>query len=378
MTGEHEGEINPEDASTRHPKQPVSASSEAAYERLTGYGFARRYVGGKIVADVGWEEIGHGTRLLAETAESVAGLTNSPQAVERASAVYPAPNATYRRVSLSELPYSEGYFDAVVAFGVVENLEHPEDLVREAKRVLKKDGVLVVSTVDKQTNANDPDRGGIDGRRGMYVLEFRELLERYFGRVRIYRQGAVAGGIVFPASEELTGAPVESARFSLTEPDLGAVPPTTLSVVAVCGDAEALEGHEEQPYLLLDRDRSVFDENEERAEDVELMRDEIRQMQDTEVQAFLEAVKVQQNLSRHLFIAVRRYPLHALNIIYAIRRKGARGLIRGASRRLSNLRSRNITRGDVPAAGEKGARGESRRLSGLNRRPRAGNEERVD
>jgi hypothetical protein len=171
---------------------------------------------------------------------------------------------------------------------------------------------------------------------------------------------------------------VESARFSLTEPDLGAVPPTTLSVVAVCGDAEALEGHEEQPYLLLDRDRSVFDENEERAEDVELMRDEIRQMQDTEVQAFLEAVKVQQNLSRHLFIAVRRYPLHALNIIYAIRRKGARGLIRGASRRLSNLRSRNITRGDVPAAGEKGARGESRRLSGLNRRPRAGNEERVD
>src|SRR5215217_1367573 len=270
MTGKYETEINFENNVTQHPEQPIPPSSESAYDRLTGYGFARRYVRGKIVINIGRKEVGYGSRLLAETADTVTGLSNLPEAVDLASAVYSVSNVSYRRASLPELPLSEDYFDVVVALGITENLEHPEDLVREAKRVLKQDGILLVSALDKQTNTNERNRGGIGGRREMYVHEFRELLERHFGQVHIYRQGAVAGGFIFPASEEVSSAPLESARFSLTNPDLGVEPPTTLSVIAVCSDAEAL-GQEEQPYLLLDRDRRVFDECEERAEDVELM-----------------------------------------------------------------------------------------------------------
>ena len=323
----------------RRPEQPVPVSSEAAYDRLTCYGFARRYVGGKVVADIGRGEVGYGMHLLAETAESVVGLIDLPETADLASAVYSAPNVSYRRVHLTKLPYSEGYFDVVVAFGVVENLEYPEDLVREVRRVLKQDGVLVISARDKQTDANERNRRGIDGRRQMYVPEFRELLERHFEHVRIYRQGAVAGGFVFPTSEEVTSAPVESARFSLTDPTLGAEPPTTRSVIAVCGDAKAL-GQEEQPYLLLDRDRRVFDECEERAEDVELMRSEIRQMQETEVQAFRDALK----LHRSMAYVINRYVTHlrALiraierRIIRAIKRRGLRGVVRVVFRRLSS------------------------------------------
>src|SRR5215204_2384610 len=310
MTSRYETEINLENP-PRHPKQPAPASSEAAYDRLSGYGFARRYVKGKIVADVGWEEIGYGSRLLAETAESVVGLTNSPEAADQASAAYSAPNVSYQRVNLPELPYSETYFDTVVAFGVVEDLAHPEDLVREAKRVLKKDGVLVISALDKQTQLEGGAHGGSDGpRREMYVPEFRELLERHFGLVHVYRLGAVAGGYVFPVSDKVVTAPVKSARFSLTNPDLGAEPPRTHSVIAVCTDAEEPQ-QEEEAYLLLDRDRRVFDECEERAEDVELMQSEIRQMQETEVQAFLDALRVQQSL----YYILKRYPIHLRNII---------------------------------------------------------------
>ena len=315
MTSSHRTETNLENKPTRHPTQSPSTSAEATYDRLTGYGFARRYAAGKIVANLGWEEIGYGSHLLAETAESVAGLTNSPEAVDLASAAYPAQNVSYQRVDLPELPYSETHFDTMVTFGVVENLAHPEDLVREAKRVLKQDGVLVISALDKQTQLNGDGHGGIDDRlRAMYVPEFRELLERHFGRVHIYRQGAVAGGFVFPVSDEVTTAPVQSARFSLNSPDLGAEPPRTRSVIAVCTDAEGL-GQEEQAYLLLDRERRVFDECEERAEDVELMQSEIRRMQETEVQAFLDALRVQQSL----YYVLKRYPIHLRNIIRHIR-----------------------------------------------------------
>ena len=315
MTSRYEAETNLENEPARHRIQSPFTSSEAAYERLTGYGFAQRYAAGKIVANLGWEEIGYGSHLLAETAESVAGLTNSPETVDLASAAYPAQNVSYKSVDLPELPYSEAYFDTVVTFGVVENLAHPEDLVREAKRVLKQDGVLVISALDKQTQLNGDGHGGIDGRRrAMYAPEFRELLERHFGRVHIYRQGAVAGGFVFPVSDKVTTAPVQSARFSLNSPDLGAGPPRTRSVIAVCTDAEGL-GQEEQAYLLLDRDRRVFDECEERAEDVELMQSEIRRMQETEVQAFLDALRVQQSL----YYVLKRYPIHLRNIIRHIR-----------------------------------------------------------
>jgi hypothetical protein len=100
----------------------------------------------------------------------------------------------------------------------------------------------------------------------------------------------------------------------LTNPDLGAEPPRTRCIIAVCTDAEEPQ-QEEEAYLLLDRDRRVFDECEERAEDVELMQSEIRQMQETEVQAFLDALRVQQSL----YYILKRYPIHLRNIIHAIR-----------------------------------------------------------
>jgi SAM-dependent methyltransferase len=281
----------------RHLEQWGPAGAEAAYERLVGYGFARRYVGGKVVADMGWEEVGLGARLLAETAKSVVGLARSDEALELAAAAYPAPNVEYEKAEPSHLPYPDDHFDVVVAFGVAEKLENPDDLLREVDRVLKRGGVLIISATDKGAR---PGEG-----RGMYIPEFRELLERRFQGVRLYRIGAVSGGFVFPISGEISGTPVESARASVTGPCPGAEPPPTRSVMAVCGDEETLE-REEPPYLLLDRDRRIFDECEDRTEDVELLRDEIRRMQETEVQAFQDSLRLHMTEISHLRAQVRR------------------------------------------------------------------------
>jgi SAM-dependent methyltransferase len=289
---------------TRNLEQLISATSEAAYDRLVGYGFARRYVAGKVVADIGWEEVGFGSRLLAETAESVAGLTSSTEAVDLARITYRAPNAEYEKVDLPNLPYPESHFDVMVAFGALENLERPEDLVEEARRVLKQDGVLIISAHDKLALVEHYDPAGTGRRRGMYVAEFQELLEAHFGHVLVYRQGAVAGGFVFPAVGDVDGASVESTTLSLTNPYLSKEPPATRSIVAVCSNAEAVR--QEEPYLLLDRDRRVFDECEDRAEDVELLRGEIRQMQETEAQAFLDALRLRGTEIAHLRARVRR------------------------------------------------------------------------
>lgn len=319
MTSRHETETNLENESTHRARPTVPAGSEAAYDRLTGYAFARRYAGGKVVADIGWEEVGYGSSVLAETAESVAGLTGSPEAVALASAAYPAPNVDYRRVDLPSLPFPEDHFDVVVALGVIENLENPEGLVSEARRVLKRGGVLVISVPDKLARAGE--------RRGMYVPELRGMLERHFERAHFYRQGVVAGGVVFPDTSQEAETVVEMARPSLPRPRFGMrQPPATRSVVAVCGDLEtALQ--EEQPYLLLDRDRSVFDEREELAEHVGLLQAEIRQMQETEVQAFRDTIELRKSLAaevgRYVF-HLRNYRIHLRNIAVGVSAKADR------------------------------------------------------
>ena len=282
---------------SRYLERLVPAASEAAYDRLAGYGFARRYVEGKVVANIGWQDAGYGSRLLTETAESVVGVASSTEAVDLASAAYPHPNVRYTEAELPELPYPEGYFDVVVALEMTENVERPEDLVREARRVLKRGGVLVVSAPDRSVRA--------DEGRGMHLPELRQMLERHFERVHLYRHGSVVGGFVSPLSGGMNGASVESASLSLTDPHVGAEVPTARSVLAVCGGTGVL-GREEHAYLLLDRDRRVFDECEDLTEDVELLRDEIQRMQDIEVQAFQDSFKLHSTELAHLRAQLRR------------------------------------------------------------------------
>lgn len=300
----HNGEnAGPVDPASRFDGM-VPATSEAAYDALTLYGLARKYAAGKSVADIGLGEVGLGSLILAETAEAVVGLTGSDRAAELASAAYAAPNVDYRRAELPKLPYPDDHFDVVVALGVLGRLVDPEELVREARRVLKGDGILVVSVPDRLFVREMPARENL---RGMHAVEARYLLERHFDGVRVYRQGSVAGGFVFPdpgEAREVEDVRVESVRLSFGAPSFDPGPPKTRSIVAVCGQPGSLG--EERPYLLLDRDRRVFDECEDRAEEAELVRDEIRRIQATEAQAFQEALKLHRSEVSFLRAQVRR------------------------------------------------------------------------
>jgi SAM-dependent methyltransferase len=257
----------------QHERYLTSAPPEEAYDRLTGYAFAKRYVAGKSVLDIQGGADDAGEQILTGVAGYVTSVAVPPESGEGAG-------------SLS-LQQEDDSFDVVVALQVVERVESPEHLIEEARRLLGPDGVLIISTPDKQARSNE--RNLPPHPSEMYVQELRELLERHFGNVSLRRQGSVAGGFVSAASEESSRARVESVQLSSTEPSPGSgLPPTSL-VLAVCSDAETPE-EEEGPYLLLDQDRRVFEEDEDHREDIELLRDEVRRMQETEVQSFQNTI----------------------------------------------------------------------------------------
>jgi SAM-dependent methyltransferase len=257
----------------RDQNRLTSAPPEEAYDRLTGYAFARRHAAGKTVADLRGGEPGLGEEVLSGVARSVTPVNALPESEENPES--------------GRFKHEDDSFDVVLALQVIERVQSPEHLISEAKRILKPDGVLIISTPDKQARSNE--RNLSPHTSEMYVREFQELLERHFGNVSLRRQGAVAGGFVSGASEELGETPLESAQLSSSSPSAGSEMPPASLVLAVCSDAETPEEND-GPYLLLDRDRRVFEEDEDHREDIELLRDEVRRMQETEVQSFQNTI----------------------------------------------------------------------------------------
>lgn len=271
------------------PNRLTPEHAEEAYNLLTGYRFARRYVEGKKVADINWTEVGYGACILAEDAASVAGLTGDPESLESARNFYAKPNIHYGILDFSEFPYQAGHFDVIVAFRVLEHLERPRDFVAEARRVLKDDGLLIVSAANRKAFS-----GGEGRDRALYASELRKTLEQSFEHVEMYRQGVISGGVIVQDGEDLSGSTaIESARFALSSPAFGFGSPETNFLLAVCGGPKSPANSTEQngrPYLLLDRDQRLLDENEDQREDVRMLRNEIRHMQETEVQSFRDAL----------------------------------------------------------------------------------------
>ena len=232
------------------------------------------------MADLDPERGGSGARLLAVTAHSVTSLVTSPEALERAREADPAPNLTFALANLPELPFQDASLDIVVTLEAIKD-QNPEAFVEEARRVLKADGILIISA---------PDRRAFSNRsvRGLYADEFQELLGRHFEHVGLYRQGAVSGAAVFKDSDGLPEPTVESLPFAALEPEFGNGSPDTDLILAVCSGDELTVN--ERSYLLLDRDRRLLDECENDRENVELLKAEIQQIQETEVKNFHETV----------------------------------------------------------------------------------------
>lgn len=252
--------------------------AESAYVKLALERLALSHLKGRSVAYIeGGAPPRPGPRLI-DAADAVTVLHESDESDESAGTEDAEAKVNRQRVMLPHLPYPDGYFGAVVMLGALEEGGEPEALIRETRRVLAEAGTLVLGTPDKQAYANDRNLRDPEHRRTLYVPELRELLERNFREVRLYRTGAVAGGLVTDLEEVATNVTVDA-----TDSQMGDY------VLAVCGPAAEAE----TPCLALDEEATAFEELSEARREAELLRAEIRQMQYTEVQSFRDALKLE-------------------------------------------------------------------------------------
>jgi len=162
---------------------PWAKEPAVAYEHLHRYLWVSTLVTGKRVLDLASGE-GYGANFLAERAGSVLGVDIDPSAVQHAAAKYLKPNLQFLQGSITSVPVPEsGSFDVIVCFEAIEHIEDQEALMLEVRRLLRPDGVFVVSTPNKDVYESGKDAGNPFHVKELTFDEFNSLITRHFPRV---------------------------------------------------------------------------------------------------------------------------------------------------------------------------------------------------
>ena len=173
---------------------PWLKDAAIAYEHLHRYAHAARLVKDKRVLDLASGE-GYGSKLLAASASSVVGVDIDEQTVRHAAARYGSATLQFITGSITAVTIPEDHsFDVIVCFEAIEHIREHERLLGEVKRLLKRDGLFIVSTPNK----GEYEEGNPYHVKELSPDEFRQLLGRHFQHITLLGQRIHAHSNIWP------------------------------------------------------------------------------------------------------------------------------------------------------------------------------------
>lgn len=162
-----------------------------AAEHLARYRWAASFCDGRRVLDAGCGA-GYGAELINRTgAESVMAIDVSETALELARSSV-SEGVTCQQGDVMALPFDDATFEVVVCFEVIEHVDDPERALDELSRVLTPDGLLLVSSPNR-----DRYVPGNPHHRHEYTRpELQASLDRRFEAARIISQHVMIASVI--------------------------------------------------------------------------------------------------------------------------------------------------------------------------------------
>ncbi len=170
--------------------------SQGMAEHLHRYKLAEMFCVNKTVLDIACGE-GYGTNLLSNFAEKIAGVDIDNQTIVEAKSKYTSKNIEFAQGDTSNIPFPDSAFDVVVSFETIEHHDKHDEMIKEIKRVLKPDGVFIISTPDKHVYT---DLKGVVNKfhvKELYKKEFVDLIKKYFSNTTILNQKFITGSYIY-------------------------------------------------------------------------------------------------------------------------------------------------------------------------------------
>jgi glycosyltransferase involved in cell wall biosynthesis/SAM-dependent methyltransferase len=214
---------------------------EIELEHLHRYHWAARFSSAKRVLDIACGE-GYGSEILARSAARVIGVDLSEDAIVHAARKYRSRNLEFLVGSCHQIPVPEGQIDLVVSFETIEHHDRHQEMMREIKRVLSPEGVLIISSPDKYVYSDLADYKNEFHVKELYAGEFESLLKEHFANVKVLGQRVAYGSVIasdgaegfFSFDSEQKAPPavggIEKAIFNLAIASDGLVPATLSSI----------------------------------------------------------------------------------------------------------------------------------------------------
>jgi SAM-dependent methyltransferase len=169
------------------------------------YHFASRFAAGKRVVDAACGE-GYGSALLARVAAHVTGADVSPEAVAHARAAYASQaNLAFVEAPCERLPLEDESVDLFVTFETVEHITGQEAFVDEIARVLRPDGLLLMSCPNKLEYSDRRQFANEFHVKELYREELEALLDRRFPHTKWYGQRPSFFSVIAPEPESEAG-----------------------------------------------------------------------------------------------------------------------------------------------------------------------------
>lgn len=149
------------------------------------YHFAAALLGEGLVLDVGCG-FGYGVAKLAHRSRLVVGVDLSSESIAAAHTRYKRPGIGFARMDAQQLGFRSESFDLVLCFEAIEHLTEPERHLEEVTRVLRHQGIYIVSTPQPslvRAGALNPYH-----QHEFTYESFRGMLETHFGDVEVVGQ----------------------------------------------------------------------------------------------------------------------------------------------------------------------------------------------
>lgn len=171
-----------------------------ASEHLHRYAITIEIIKGKKVLDIACGE-GYGSNLLAEYAEQVTGVDISEEAIFHAAIAYKKENLRFKHGSVLNIPFNEETFDVVVCFETLEHVSNHQKMISELKRVLRPEGILIISTPEKSFYSDQPNYSNPFHEKELYKDEFIELIKSEFEFHQLLYQKYLSGSLILSSQE---------------------------------------------------------------------------------------------------------------------------------------------------------------------------------
>jgi len=154
-------------------------------------------VKGKVVLDIACGS-GYGTKLMSKDAKKVIGIDIDEETVRYAKENYSGSNIEYLQGSGTEIPITDNSVDVVVTYETIEHIDDYEKFLQEIKRVLKKDGLALISTPNDEEYIED---------NHFHLHEFtypklQKLATKYFKNHKSYFQSLWLYSTILPENSQ--------------------------------------------------------------------------------------------------------------------------------------------------------------------------------